>query len=106
HANMETQAVTVKVEGDRVQVWAGSKVPYNVRDSLAAAVGIPVENVIINHAYIGGDFGGKGTPPDLPLAYYLSKATGRPVRVTPDYLEEFLAGNPRHEVEMRLKTGV
>lgn len=105
-AYMETQAVAVYVDGETVQVWAPSKVPYNLRDSLATAVGIPIESVIINHAYIGGDFGGKGTPPDLPIAYYLSKATGRPVRIVPDYLEEFLAGDPRHQVDIKLKTGV
>jgi CO/xanthine dehydrogenase Mo-binding subunit len=103
---METQAVAVEATGDLVQVWAASKVPYNLRDSLATAVGIPVENVVINHSYIGGDFGGKGTPPDLPIAYHLSKASGRPVRIVPDYLEEFLAGDPRHQVDIKLRTGV
>jgi CO/xanthine dehydrogenase Mo-binding subunit len=103
---METQAVAVSVEGDTVQVWAASKVPYNLRDSLATAIGVPLENVVINHSYIGGDFGGKGTPPDLPAAYYLAKATGRPVRIVPDYLEEFLAGDPRHQVDIKLRTGV
>ncbi len=105
HAYMETQAVVASVEGEHVNVWCGSKTPFNVRDALATAVGLPIENVTINHAYIGGDFGGKATPPDLPIAYYLSKMTGRPVRIVPDYLEEFMAGNPRHTVEMRLKTG-
>ncbi|MGH2601349.1 MAG: xanthine dehydrogenase family protein molybdopterin-binding subunit, partial [Dehalococcoidia bacterium] len=41
-----------------------------------------------------------------PIAYYLAKASGRPVRMISDYLEEFLAGNPRHHVIIRLKTGV
>ncbi|MGE0059053.1 MAG: xanthine dehydrogenase family protein molybdopterin-binding subunit [Dehalococcoidia bacterium] len=103
---METQAVSVHVVDDIVQVWAASKVPYNLRDSLATAVGIPVESVVVNHSFIGGDFGGKGTPPDLPIAYYLSKKSGRPVRIVPDYLEEFLAGDPRHQVDVKLRTGV
>ncbi len=105
-AYLETQAVLVAAEADRVQVWACSKVPYALRDSLATAVGIPIESVVVNPTYIGGDFGGKGTPPDLPIAYYLSKASSHPVRIVPDYIQEFLAGNPRHAVEIRLKTGV
>jgi CO/xanthine dehydrogenase Mo-binding subunit len=105
-AYLETQAVTVAVEGELVQVWAPSKVPYNLRDSLATAVGIPLESVVVNPSFIGGDFGGKGTPPDLPIAYYLALATRRPVRIVPDYVQEFLAGDPRHTVEIRLKTGV
>lgn len=105
-AYMETQAVAVSVEGDHVQAWAASKVPYNLRGSLADAVGIPVENVVIHHSFIGGDFGGKGTPPDLPIAYWLSKATGSPVRIVPSYLQEFMAGDPRHAVAIKLRTGV
>ena len=105
-AYLETQAVLVAAEEQRVQVWACSKVPYALRDSLATAVGISIEDIVVNPTYIGGDFGGKGTPPDLPIAYYLSKASGRPVRIVPGYIQEFQAGNPRHSVEIRLKTGV
>ena len=105
-AYLETQAVLVAADKERVQVWACSKVPYALRDSLATAVGIPIEDILVNPTNIGGDFGGKGTPPDLPIAYYLSKASGHPVRIVPDYVEEFMAGNPRHSVEIRLKTGV
>ena len=56
--------------------------------------------------FVGGDFGGKGCPFNEPLAYFCSKATGRPVRIVLDYQEEFEAGNPRHESVIRLRTGV
>jgi CO/xanthine dehydrogenase Mo-binding subunit len=104
-AYLESHAVLVSVEG-RVQVWCTSKAPYNMRESLAIAAGIPEESVVLNHAYIGGDFGGKGTSLDLPVCYFLAKASGRPVRMVPDYVEEFMAGNPRHATVIRLRTGV
>ena len=77
-----------------------------MRGSLAYAAGIPEDRIVLNHSYIGGDFGGKGTSLDLPICYYLAKASGRPVRMVPDYVEEFMAGNPRHETVIRLRTGV
>jgi len=105
-AYLEPHNVLVSLEGERVQVWACSKAPYSLREALAAAVGIPESAIVVNHSDIGGDFGGKATPADLPIAYYLAKATGRPVRMISEYLEEFMAANPRHATVIRLKTGV
>ena len=45
---------------------------------------------------IGGDFGGKGGFMDVPVAYFLSKKSGQPVKMVMDYTEELTAGNPRH----------
>ncbi len=67
---------------------------------------MPDENVIFNHSYIGGDFGGKATPANLPICYFLAKATGRPVLMVNEYIEEFMAGNPRHSAVIKMKTGV
>jgi CO/xanthine dehydrogenase Mo-binding subunit len=106
HAYLETQSVIAKVEGDSVQVWTCSKAPYDTRNALAVALELPDEQVVFNHSYIGGDFGGKATPANLPIACFLSKATGRPVRMVQEYIEEFMAGNPRHSAVIKLKTGV
>jgi CO/xanthine dehydrogenase Mo-binding subunit len=105
-AYLEPHSVLVSLEGDRVHAWTSSKVPYATRDSLAFTTGIPAEQIVVHHAYIGGDFGGKGTPLELPVCYELARASGRPVRMVCDYLEEFLAGSPRHATLTRLKTGV
>ena len=43
---------------------------------------------------IGGDFGGKGGFMDVPVAYFLSKKSGQPVKMVMDYTEELTAGNP------------
>ncbi|MDA0301421.1 MAG: molybdopterin-dependent oxidoreductase, partial [Chloroflexi bacterium] len=105
-AYLEPHTTVVSIEGDTVHVWSNSKVPYATRDSLAFTAGIPADGVVVHHSYIGGDFGGKGTPLNLPICYYLAKAAGRPVRMVSDYIEEFLAGNPRHSTLIHLKTGL
>jgi CO/xanthine dehydrogenase Mo-binding subunit len=106
HAYLETQSVLINLEDDVVQVWTCSKAPYDTRSSLAIATTVPADNVVFNHSYIGGDFGGKATPANLPICYFLAKATGRPVLMVHDYIEEFMAANPRHSTVIKLRTGV
>ncbi|MFQ6029214.1 MAG: xanthine dehydrogenase family protein molybdopterin-binding subunit, partial [Dehalococcoidia bacterium] len=55
---------------------------------------------------IGGDFGGKGSFMDIPLCYYLALHAKRPVKMVMDYIQELMAGNPRHPGVITLKTGV
>jgi CO/xanthine dehydrogenase Mo-binding subunit len=106
HAYLETQSVAINVENDVVQVWTCSKAPYDTRNALSIAIEVPDENVVFNHSYIGGDFGGKATPANLPICYFLAKATGHPVLMVNEYIEEFMAGNPRHSAVIKMKTGV
>ena len=106
-AYLEPHTCLVWIDGeDRVQVWASNKTPYSLRQQLSEAVGIPLERVRMNHVHIGGDFGGKGSPMDVPLCYFLALRSGRPVRMVMDYAAEFMAANPRHPSTVRLKTGV
>jgi CO/xanthine dehydrogenase Mo-binding subunit len=73
---------------------------------LAGVIGVDAASVLVHHTYIGGDFGAKATPVLLPICYHLARVTGRPVRMVNDYLDELLAGNPRHATMVRYRTGV
>jgi CO/xanthine dehydrogenase Mo-binding subunit len=106
-AYLETHSCLVWIdEQGRVQIWASSKVPYQIKDQLSIALGLPRERIRVNPVSIGGDYGGKGSPMDIPVAYFLAVRTGRPVRMVMNYIEEFSAGNPRHAATVHLKTGV
>ncbi|MPZ47943.1 MAG: molybdopterin-dependent oxidoreductase [Dehalococcoidia bacterium] len=105
-AYLEPHTVLIHVDGDDVHAWGSSKAPFGMRDSLAAAVGLEPERIVVHPTLVGGDFGGKGAPLDAPVCYLLAKATGCPVLMELDYLEEFMSGNPRHATLTRLKTGV
>ncbi len=89
-----------------VLVWVSNKAPYQTKQSLAHAIGVPAEKIVIHVSAIGGDFGGKGALMDLPLCYFLAERTGRPVRMIMTYTEELMAGNPRHAAVIVVKTGV
>lgn len=106
-AYIEPHSCVVKAdESGGAEIWACSKVPYLIREQVANAVGIPREKLVVRPVYIGGDFGGKGDFMDVPVCYFLSLKTRRPVKMVMDYSEELLAGNPRHASIVRIKTGV
>ncbi|MBM12284.1 MAG: hypothetical protein CL759_09445 [Chloroflexi bacterium] len=106
-AYIEPHACVVSVEDSgQVQVWVNNKDPYMLRDQLASVWGMAAENIVLHPCRIGGDFGGKGSFMDVPLCYYLSKNAGRPVKMVMDYIQELMAGNPRHPAVMTIKTGV
>ena len=107
HGYLEAHTCIVHIdEQERVQVWAPNKDPHVLRRELAAAAGIADERIVVNPVPIGGDFGGKGSPMDVPLCYFLALRSGRPVKMAMDYVEEFSAACPRHASTMTLKTGV
>ncbi|ETX03149.1 MAG: hypothetical protein ETSY1_01065, partial [Candidatus Entotheonella factor] len=104
---MEPHACVVHIDDDgRAQVWANNKGPFMLRDQLAAVWDMPKEQIRVNPTSIGGDFGGKGSFMDVPVCYYLALHAGRPVKMVMDYIQELMAGNPRHPAVMTLKTGV
>jgi CO/xanthine dehydrogenase Mo-binding subunit len=106
-AYIEPHASVVSLDTHgRVQVWINSKMPFQVRQQLAEGIDVPPEQVCLNPTFIGGDFGGKGSFMDSHIAYWLARTTGRPIRMVMSYVEELMAGNPRHPAIMTFKTGV
>ena len=104
---IEPHACVVKADASgSAEIWSCSKTPFAVRGQLANCIGIAKEKLVFHPTHIGGDFGGKGGFMDVPVAYFLSKKSGQPVRMIMDYTEELTAGNPRHAAIIKIKTGV
>ena len=104
---IEPHACVVHIDDHgRAQVWANNKGPFMLREQLAAVWDMAKEQINVNPTSIGGDFGGKGSFMDVPLCYYLALHSGRPVKMVMDYIQELMAGNPRHPALITLKTGV
>lgn len=97
--------VEARAEGG-ARIWASNKAPFGLRSLLARDLGIPEPSIQIEPMLIGGDFGGKGSPMLIPLAYFLSQAAGRPVRLVLSWREEFQAANPRHPAWITIRSGV
>jgi len=104
---LEPYACMVDIdEAGRIQVWANNKQPFRLRWQLASALGVPEDRIRVNPCAIGGDFGGKAGAMDVPLAYALAQRAGRPVKMIMSYVEELMAGNPRHPSVITIKSGV
>ena len=104
---LEPHASVVYIdERGQVIVWASNKVPFPTRKYLAQATGVDEKKIVVELSSVGGDFGGKGALMDLPLCYFLAKATGRPAKMIMTYAEELMAANPRHPATVTIKTGV
>jgi CO/xanthine dehydrogenase Mo-binding subunit len=107
HGYIEPCACTVHVHEDgRVEVWPSNKGPWGLRDQMAEDFGVPKEKIKVHIVHVGGDFGAKASLIDVPVTYYLSKATKRPVKLVFDYTDELLAGGHRHPAILSLRTGV
>ncbi len=107
HGYIEPHACTVQVHSDgRVEVWAANKGPWGLRDRMADDFGIAKEKIKVYVVHVGGDFGAKASLIDVPVAYSLSKLTGRPVKLVFGSTEEILAGGHRHPAVITLRTGV
>jgi isoquinoline 1-oxidoreductase beta subunit len=81
HAAMEPLAALAVVEGGKCEVWAPTQHPQGARDTLAAALGIPVENVTVNVTFLGGGFGRKSKPDFIVEAALIAREVDAPVKV-------------------------
>ena len=67
HAYLEPNSCVVWIDNEsKIQIWASNKSPYDLRRQLSEALAVPEAQVVLNSAYIGGDFVGKGSHMDVP----------------------------------------
>ncbi len=109
HTLMETHTATAVANPHtkEIRVWTPNQSPFGIRGLLAGIFHVPEEKVRLTLTEIGGGFGGKYEVRAEPIAIALSfRCGGRPVRLTFDRSEEFLASVCRSAVQYYIKTGV
>lgn len=82
HAPMEPPAAVAHVKDGKALIYAATQNPQAVQDTVAAALGIDKKNVECHVTLLGGGFGRKSKPDYVAEAALLSKAVGKPVKVT------------------------
>jgi carbon-monoxide dehydrogenase large subunit len=106
-AYLEPHTCIVEVSSDGVaHIWASNKAPLLLARYLREGLGLQRAQLDIHLMPLGGDFGGKGSFMDIPLAYFLSCASGRPVRLAMSYADELAAANPRHAATIVVRSGL
>ena len=91
---IEPRGVIARWEPGRgeLTVWGSCQTPHQLRDDLAAALGLPQHRVRVIVPHLGGGFGAKGTTyrEDVAVAA-LARLLGRPVKWISTRHEDFLA---------------
>lgn len=82
HAPMEPPAAVAEFKDGKVVVHAATQNPQAVQDTVAAALGINKKDVECHVTLLGGGFGRKSKPDYVAEAAILSKAVGKPVKVS------------------------
>ncbi len=81
HAPLEPQNCTVAVDGDQVEIWAPTQMPEGGRAMVAAALGVPPENVTIHLTRCGGGFGRRLANDYMVEAAVIAQMAGEPVKL-------------------------
>ncbi len=80
-APMEPPCATAMYHGDRVDVWAATQNPQADMETVGAMLGLDKSKINVHVTLLGGAFGRKSKPDFSAEAAYISKKTGKPIRV-------------------------
>ncbi len=109
HIYMEPQGVVGKPEADgKLGVYFSGQCPFYVRHAVAATLGVPEEEVRVQHMVTGGAFGGKEHYPDAistPLAVAVRKIN-KPVGQFFDRVEDISYTPKRHPSKTFFRTAL
>jgi len=91
----------------KLTVYSSTQLPHWSRHYLAGALELPLNRVRVIKPHTGGSFGGRcGLIHGLEvMCAWLSRRTGRPVRMAFTREEDFMATETRHPMTIRMKTG-
>ena len=105
-AAIEPRAAAAELAASGVLLHSSTQWTFGVRDAVAAALGLPVEEVGVVAANVGGAFGGKGFPyPEEVLVAAAARALRRPVRWVATRSEETAASSQAHGIEFEVEVG-
>jgi xanthine dehydrogenase molybdenum-binding subunit len=92
----------------KLTVYSSTQLPHWSRHYLAGALNLPLNKVRIIKPHTGGSFGGRcGLIHGLEvMCSWLSRQTGRVVRMSFAREEDIIATESRHPMTIRMKTGV
>jgi isoquinoline 1-oxidoreductase beta subunit len=82
HAPMEPMNCTADVRADSAQVWAGTQIQTAAMGITAKITGFHPDKIQIHTLYLGGGFGRRGADDFIGEAVEISKAIGKPVKLT------------------------
>lgn len=81
HAPMEPLNCTARIDGRKLEIWAGTQNPQDARRVGGIVTGLRPNDITVHVVRMGGGFGRRFYADFVGEATYLAKASGRPVQV-------------------------
>jgi 4-hydroxybenzoyl-CoA reductase alpha subunit len=108
HCCLETRGCIAHFDrSGNLTVWVTTQIPHPYRKMLADMLGMSLNKIRIIKVYMGGGFGERlEVDPIDVITVFLSKKTGRPVRIINTRDEQFTTGRTRYPMVIDIKTGV
>lgn len=105
-AYLEPRGVVAEYESGRYILHVSHQFPFNIRDRMAAALGIRPSKIRVIGHHIGGGFGAKLDLGIEPHAALLAQVAGRPVKLINDRTEDMITCQCRENAIVRVKSAV
>jgi isoquinoline 1-oxidoreductase beta subunit len=108
HATMEPLGATVKIDGDKVEIWAGTQMQTGDQMAAAKIAGTTPDKVTIHTPFLGGGFGRRATPSSdfVSEAVLAAKAAKVPVKTVWTREDDIRGGYYRPSFVHRVQVGV
>lgn len=92
HNTMEPMNAFADVKGDKAVIYAPTQAPELIRQTISSSLGIPLENVQINLARMGGGFGRRAYSHHLTEVALISQKIQAPVKMVYTREDDMSAG--------------
>jgi isoquinoline 1-oxidoreductase beta subunit len=108
HAAMEPLNCTVKIDGDRCEIWTGTQFQGPDQAAAARILETTPDKVTIHTMFLGGGFGRRASPTSdfVAEAVVVAKAAGVPVKVVWTREDDMRGGYYRPAYVQRIQVGV
>ena len=108
HASMEPLNCTVKISGDKCEIWTGTQAPGLDQAAAAKILGFKPEQVSVTTTFLGGAFGRRATLTSdfVSEAVHIAKASGKTVKMTWTREDDTQGGYYRPSFLHRIKAGI
>jgi len=108
HATMEPLNCTVKIDGDRCEIWTGTQFQTVDQGVAAHILGTTPDKVTIHTTVLGGGFGRRANPASdfVSEAVIVAKAAGVPVKVVWTREDDMRGGYYRPAYVHRVRVGI
>jgi isoquinoline 1-oxidoreductase beta subunit len=108
HAPMEPLNCTVRIEGDRCEIWTGTQFQSVDQKAAAEILGTAPDKVTIHTTFLGGGFGRRANPQSdfVVEAVHVAKNAGVPVKVVWTREDDIRGGWYRPAYVHRVRVGI